>query len=923
MFKKMASALPSLVTSFIGRKEAFKTIDSAKNNQHIIIHAFPGIGKTSCALKYAKIQAETQNVIARWFDADSREKLIESYTNLAKELNINIISPFKNSTQEDIKQQEVLVNLVNEQLKKQGDIIFIFDNTEKFKDVELYITKLPTNVKTIITTSDSNFMDASWKYKKIELEPFNEAEAQEYLQISLNGRATKKDIGDLIKRVGTTPYKLSKAVSYLNINKSSSISDYLEKLQKNSQSSSQAETDILLEILSNHKEGEEAWQILQYISYLDPDFIYIEIIEKLLSIDKQTLQPVLDLLFSFSFISIEYKNENKGIKIHKLLQEEIKNYIKIVNPEEIPILSRQEILDNIVKTLNALFPTVKEAPDKEWDMAKLLYTQVSKISDNEFDNADIIPYMADLSSKVGHYFHYVISDYNTALKYYKRAFDMRSEINKTVKSEITESFLADAFIDLGKLYSLLNKDKESLKCNLGAFKIIENLSKENPSEKNNADLASVYILLGSNYENLYQVTNEKNNLLDLALRCLTKGLSICRTLGNSKTIADSLNAIAGIYDTFNDHEKALENYKEALDIRKKLYTSVNNNHPDIAESLNNIGLHYHGIAIKCRENKQYDIGIQNEKSAIHYLHQSLLMLKTVYDTDNHYMIAGVYYNLGLANKGVSNIEGAKKNFEKALYICKELYPSGSYQTIKSLNSLALISKNYSKNILQAYKFYQEGLEICKILELKEDNIILTRLIENLQKLVNEDNNGTIRSYLSAREEEEKKTEKKKNLDEKEVLNNLNTNQDPSITEPDATHQKMKDLKIIDAMRSNDYAALQSLIEQEANPFSPDVFYNTALSIAISEQNTGWAKFFLYQKEKEISEKKLNENLYDENEEDNNFYHELANALKTKDSDLAKILRFNEDSQKVCFLESMRICEILGQDISDLLESELI
>ena len=53
-------------------------------------------------------------------------------------------------------------------------------------------------------------------------------------------------------------------------------------------------------------------------------------------------------------------------------------------------------------------------------------------------------------------------------------------------------------------------------------------------------------------------------------------------------IAASLNNIGMVYKNIGNTEKALDFYNQSLDMRRKVYS--NEPHPDIADSLNNIGM---------------------------------------------------------------------------------------------------------------------------------------------------------------------------------------------------------------------------------------------------------------------------------------------------------------------------------------------
>ncbi|WP_342269632.1 tetratricopeptide repeat protein [Rickettsia endosymbiont of Orchestes rusci] len=494
---KLGDKLQDLVKNFVGREEIFKNIDQAFNQekpyQYVKISGIPGIGKSSCAVEYARIQ-KNKDITVRLFNSDTKEKITEDYHALAIELGIDATQPIN-----------IIINLINAKLKNSSDntVLFIFDNVERYEDIKEFIANLPSKVKVIITCRNNKLADNLLEAYPVKLLALTEPDSKKYIQKSLPGRVTDKDAQELIKETGVVPYKLSKAVAYLELNESLTIKEYITEHANTIKTEIiNQETAMLLRLL---EKSPKAWEMLQYAAYLDTDFISIEIFKELLQLNSIEVGKCIRTLQALSLVDAINKASKPGIKLHREVQEEVQQYVKICPNNT---LSLQDIGINLITVLEKLMPTIDANPDDDWKTAELFYIQATKIvNDNykEFEKEK----QASLYNKLASYYDYVVCDFKQAISYFETALKMRQELYQGNHPDIAQSLNS-----VGGAYDKLGNSSKGLKYYEEALKM---------------------------HQELYQ--------------------------GNHPDIAQSLNNVGLAYDSLGDTKKAIELYKQAYLMR--------------------------------------------------------------------------------------------------------------------------------------------------------------------------------------------------------------------------------------------------------------------------------------------------------------------------------------------------------------------
>ena len=268
--------IPRNPRTFIARNAELTQIEGVlREKQLVVISAYGGTGKTSCAIDYSYKQHEKGKIV-RWFRAENNFN--EEFKRLAIDLGISAE-----------QKPEVLRGEVTKKLKAmKEEMIFVFDNAEKYDELAPYIKDLPENVKIMITTRNKKLISSvdskDIDHGHIVLEPFNEAQAKTYIERVLRDKEivpTPDEINKLVKLFSVDgkilPLRLNQAVSTLVDNDIMAIDDYIAQYKQQEEQATQVtdsteanspESAIILGRLFNEKASIEdkqanklGWQI--------------------------------------------------------------------------------------------------------------------------------------------------------------------------------------------------------------------------------------------------------------------------------------------------------------------------------------------------------------------------------------------------------------------------------------------------------------------------------------------------------------------------------------------------------------------------------------------------------------------------------------------------------------------------------------
>ncbi|MGK7935249.1 MAG: tetratricopeptide repeat protein [Xenococcaceae cyanobacterium] len=195
--------------------------------------------------------------------------------------------------------------------------------------------------------------------------------------------------------------------------------------------------------------------------------------------------------------------------------------------------------------------------------------------------------------------------------------------------------------------------------------------------------------LNQQVEQLYQQGkyNEAIPLAEQALAIRKKVLG-----DNHPDVAESLNNLAVLYESQGRYTEAEPLYQQALTIRKQ---QLGDNHPDVAESLNNLAVLYES---------------QGRYSEAETLHKESLAIRKQRLGDNHPNVAQSLNNLAGVYLSQGRYTEAEPLYQQALTIRKQQLGDNHPDVAASLNNLAELYRKQGK-YTEAEPLYQQSLAI--------------------------------------------------------------------------------------------------------------------------------------------------------------------------------------------------------------------
>ncbi len=716
--KVLTSYIPQILTAyekFVDRQREIKQIDEYfVNHQIVIINGRSGLGKSSLATEYGKYY-RTKPAIVRHLNSDSATKIDQEYQEIARELDINV------SGQAPLMIMRLIYAKIAELPQ---NYLFIFDNVEQYDYIKDYITNLPVNIKALITTRGLNLMTNS---PNITLEEFDDEAAKEYLVYALNSRSMRQqDVALIINNSGSLPYDLKCISAYVLGNPLINTSKL--SLELNGKIKGKLFEEFAT---SNDEIKQQAWRILQYSAHLDPDFISIEILLKLFPNQQEELSKAIKKLESLSLISIiNDQNGEPGFRIHRKLQQSVLYTIK--DHPEISI-ANNEIVHNLLKVFDKLFPEVQLNLDSGWEIARRLAPHIKKVLElqkHQFGNIEhqVLAQIASLYYKMGHYHLRVNINFKDALAYAKMSLKKRYELYNGNHSEIADSLnllglihreygsgqeslrylhnslkvrqrlysndhpdIADSSLNIGVIYRELGETEKSLDYAQMALEMSRKIYPEN----NDIKIARSLSLIGLDYLNLGEFQK--------SLSYFHEALQIIEAIGNNNHfLTPSLfNNLAYSYYKLGNYNESIKYAKLSLDANDKIYSSAD--HPHRIYSLRSYG----AALIKLNE---LDEGLN-------ILHEALKISKNL-GMEKHFISAFVSYNLGEAYLKTGNYSQALNYAQESLNLRREVYKKvkNHLEIAESLHSLGDIHLALGDKV-KALEFYKKSLTMNLALSL--------------------------------------------------------------------------------------------------------------------------------------------------------------------------------------------------------------
>ena len=230
--------------------------------------------------------------------------------------------------------------------------------------------------------------------------------------------------------------------------------------------------------------------------------------------------------------------------------------------------------------------------------------------------------------------------------------------------------------------------------------------------------------------NMLSVIHRRRDAIKSALDYNQEALALAETVKNpseglKRSINVSLNGIGNIYQTLEQYDLAIEQFRRSLQLEAELGNTLGLaiNHQNIGECQEMQGkledaLKSYRTSLAYNEEINSDKGkviCKNSIAHVYILQQKLddaldilePALHSSLEIGDKYLTSGIYLNLGWAYMLKENLEKAKDNFNKGLVIAEEYnLPSNISLANSYLSSLAE-KQGDSKEALARYKLAQE------------------------------------------------------------------------------------------------------------------------------------------------------------------------------------------------------------------------
>ena len=611
------------IPALLNRPKLIRQIDnkltvSDDGIQTVALIGMGGSGKTTLARQYAhsqkssviwEINAENKNSLANSFEAlaytlcktDEEKKVLMS------------LKEIKNFTEKE----EKIIQLVKGQLKIYPDWLLIYDNVEKFSDIQKYF---PSGAnfwgkgKVIITTQDTHIQNNGYVKGTLWIGELDPNEKLSLFTKIMNRGAikpfdlTQQDLArKFLEKIPAFPLDISVAAYYI---KATNI-DY-DKYAKN---------------LVDYKGDFSAVQgniLKEATSYKKTRYHIIALsLEKLITADKD----FGDLLALISFLDSkniprDLLNNYKGRVVVDNFIYHLKKYSLILDPLTQP----QALLSHISIHRSAQ------------DISSIYLTGFLKL---DKDN----PLMKSIMCIIDNYVGQAIEEED-----FPRMQVMAEHLVKLLDHPNLLSDFSRGLLEskLGCMYYFFN-DNQSRQLLGGSHKLLTLQNSKILSPEDKMRIASSLLHIGAVYTEL-RLYKQSRELLEEVASIYGKG-----KLKDEVELSWALTHLGNIYRNLGDYEKARGYLEESIRLNKQ--NIVNNRR--LVCALSYLGSVYRGLG--------------SYQKSIGTLEESLNLCKKYY-SDDHFRVGRILTSLGNVHRKLGVYKTAKGYLENGLSISKKHFP---------------------------------------------------------------------------------------------------------------------------------------------------------------------------------------------------------------------------------------------------------
>lgn len=346
--RKELCKVPKPCEFFYGRVDFLEKIRGylAKHKKAIVV-GYQGVGKTQLSYQFAKKNAENYPGGTYLFRVDSEQSVIDSLRLFSVVIGVLTEAEAYRFSDEQIK--TVMIPVLQEHLKTQNRMLFIFDNADSYERIKDLLCLQGDNHH-IIITSCSKKWDA-WDF--LELKEFNREKCEsEQLILTVLKQADAQSAKKLADTLGHYPLAIAQAINYLKNNHMITIDEYILEYtslyerrkaflsyhpfkQDNYMKTSIAAFEISKNTLI--KEWADAYQLLKFCSYFEHNLIPVSLFKS----GFKEIHYSLEILNKYSMLDIINIKGELFLNVHNVVRDNTR--IQICEGKEDSILSENLI----------------------------------------------------------------------------------------------------------------------------------------------------------------------------------------------------------------------------------------------------------------------------------------------------------------------------------------------------------------------------------------------------------------------------------------------------------------------------------------------------------------------------------------------------------------------------------------------------
>ncbi|MBW8310047.1 MAG: tetratricopeptide repeat protein [Candidatus Paracaedibacteraceae bacterium] len=694
-------------------KDQFKK--GQQDIQTLALIGIGGSGKTTIARRYAR----QQEGLVWEINAQTRRNLKESFESLAylmakTEEERKILRELKDIKDSEEREEKILL-FVKEKLKSLSSWILIFDNVEKFSDIEKYYPSDPSvwgKGKLIVITQNSNIETHHSIHQAIYVKELTPEEKLTLFWRIINAgdhqkltETQKERIQVFLNNLPSFPLDISVAAYYLKATNISyddyikNISDYkndFDSFQNNilNERGGYSKTRYKIITLSLEKvikESKDFGEILLFMSLIDSHNIPKELLDKFKN-------PVVvdNFIYHLKKYSLAMNTMSSVasslscLTLHRSTQRIALAYLT----KELKLDKSSSLLKDIASALDNYID--KALDEEDLQHMKLAVGHAEMFVKHTHLLPDFIKGL--IESKLG-CLYYFLNDQGRARNAIKAGLTLL-EADLSHCTEEDKLKIAQAFLHIGNIYTELSRYEKAK--NL-LEKSIEIYNKA--SFKDSLKVSWGLSQLGNAYRRTGHYLKAKD-LLEVSLTLQTQD-----PLKNQGKIARTLACLGSVYRGLGDYKKSIELLKESLNLYQKYFPE---DHFRIGWVLCHLGNIYRNLG-------------DNEKS-IKALEEGLKIYRKHF-SENHINIGWMQVYLGKAYRGVGNHEKAKHFLEEGLRVYEKHFKEGHERIGRILFHLGNVYRDLGEDE-NSTKSFERALAIYENIQGKGE-IEMAHLFRNM------------------------------------------------------------------------------------------------------------------------------------------------------------------------------------------------